>query len=202
MTKITVSDEVRAALARLEPRQRTVLRALPNNKFMFWSTLDRLKISKAIGHRWMRDPKFIEARRLVEQGALDEYGITTQRVMRELAAIAYADPRDLYDEHGNLRPVHTLDDRTAASIESIEVDEVTDDDGTTIKTRKIKRHPKTKALELAGRYLRLWGDDAAKPVAPEGPGLTVIVQTAGATTAVTAEQGTQGQVVVNLPGPE
>lgn len=202
MAKVTISDEVRAALARLEPRQRKVLRALPENEFQLWRTLRILGISKSIGHRWLRDEKFTAARRLVEQGALDEYGITTQRVMRELAAIAYADPRDLYDEHGNLRPVHTLDDRTAASIESIEVDEVTDDDGTTIKTRKIKRHSKTKAIELAGRYLRLWGDEAAKPVAPEGPGLTVIVHAAGATTAVTAESGAQGQVVVNLPGPE
>lgn len=201
MTKITVSDEVRAALARLEPRQRKVLRALPEHEFQLWRVLRVLNISKALGHRWIRDPKFIEARRLVEQGALDEYGITTQRVMRELAAIAYADVRDLYDASGNLKPVHTLDETTAASIAAIEVEETTAGE-TVTTTRKIRRHDKLKALELAGRYMRIWGDEAVKPTVPEGPGLTVIVQTAGATTAVTAEQGTQGQVVVNLPGPE
>jgi hypothetical protein len=37
--------------------------------------------------------------------------------VQELADRAFPDPRLLFDEHGNVRPIHTLDDRTAKGIE-------------------------------------------------------------------------------------
>lgn len=201
--KVTgASDELKATFRKLTPKQRRVLKALPDHDFQFWSLLLSMGYGRASGHRWMRDPDFIRARQLVEDAALDEYGITTQRIMQEVAAIAYADPRKLYDEHGNLLPVQQLDAQTAASIAAIEVEETTDDDGVHVVTRKIRRHDKLKALELAGKYRRLWADDASRTAMPDGPGLTVIVHAGGASAAVAAAPGAQGQVVVNLPGPE
>jgi hypothetical protein len=43
--------------------------------------------------------------------------LSAQNVLRELADRAFFDPRLLLDEHGNVRPIHTLDERTAKGIE-------------------------------------------------------------------------------------
>lgn len=91
--------------------------------------------------------------------------ITQDRVLQEVARLAFFDPRKLYDEHGNLKPVHELDDDTAAAIASVEV--VTtykrgaDGEMEPEQTKKVRMWDKNNALEKAGKHLKLWsGDDA------------------------------------------
>lgn len=48
-------------------------------------------------------------------------GITAQRVLDEIARIAFADPRKLFNESGNIRPPSEWDDDTAAVIAGMEV---------------------------------------------------------------------------------
>jgi hypothetical protein len=47
--------------------------------------------------------------------------VTMERVIGELAKLAFADPRDLFTADGRLKPVHELDDASAASISALEV---------------------------------------------------------------------------------
>ncbi len=41
---------------------------------------------------------------------------SAEEILQELAAAAFFDPRQLFDEHGKLKPIHTLDERTAKAI--------------------------------------------------------------------------------------
>lgn len=50
--------------------------------------------------------------------------LSTERVLRELARAILADPRKLYDDKGRLKPIHSLDEDTAAAIASLDVDEI------------------------------------------------------------------------------
>lgn len=97
---------------------------------------------------------------------LDRNEMTVDRVIKELSRIAFVDTRKLFDERGVLKPVHTLDDDTAAALESVEVIEkesVTrldeDENGNPVKvtepvfTRKAKMHSKMAAMGLAMQYL-------------------------------------------------
>ena len=88
--------------------------------------------------------------------------ISAQNVLRELARLAFLDPRNFYDANGALRNVTELDDDTAACIAGMEVEEVYQGLGEKrVKIGvwcKIKFADKGANLERLGRYLKLFTD--------------------------------------------
>jgi phage terminase small subunit len=50
-------------------------------------------------------------------------GITLERTLREIARGAFHDPRKFFDDAGNLKPIHELDDETAAALAGFDVTE-------------------------------------------------------------------------------
>ena len=93
----------------------------------------------------------------------EKAGLTVERTLREVARIAYSDPRRLFREDGSLIPVCELDDDTAAAVASIEVAEM----GAEVveRTRKIKFLDKNSALDKAMKHLGLFkADNDQKPL--------------------------------------
>jgi len=78
------------------------------------------------------------------------------RVIKELAAIAFLDIRKLFDEGGDLKPVHALDEATARALRGIEVQVSCGDGGEVTRTHKVRAWDKVRALELLGRHLKLF----------------------------------------------
>lgn len=76
--------------------------------------------------------------------------IDPDRALRELAALAYGDVRELFDEHGNLKPLHQLPAHVAAMIGGVEVliKNAEAGDGKTDRVHKIKIWDKPKALQM------------------------------------------------------
>ena len=82
--------------------------------------------------------------------------ITADRVVSELAKIAFADPRDLMEwgpDGVKLKASADLTEEQAASV--AEVSETTTKDGGSLK---LKKHDKVKALELLGRHMGMFKD--------------------------------------------
>ena len=82
--------------------------------------------------------------------------ITADRVVAELAKIAFADPRELMEwgpEGVKLKDSADLTEGQAASV--AEVSETTTKDGGSLR---LKKHDKVKALELLGRHLGMFTD--------------------------------------------
>lgn len=89
-----------------------------------------------------------------------KFDITIDRVLLELSRIAFGDIRQIFDDKGQLKPVHELTDDVAAAIASIEVEERYSRDGVLEGyVRKIKKADKLKALDMLGRYLKMWESD-------------------------------------------
>lgn len=88
--------------------------------------------------------------------------ITQDRVLNELAKIAFLDIRKIYNETGGLKNIQDIDDSTAGAITSIESVEEFDGYGEDREqigyNKKIKMLDKTKALELIGRHLGMFKD--------------------------------------------
>jgi phage terminase small subunit len=85
--------------------------------------------------------------------------ITADKVLSEIARLAFSDARKLFDSNGDLIPIHLLDDDTAVTIAGIEVTEIDTGEGKPLtRLKKIKRWDKTKNLELLGRTLALFTD--------------------------------------------
>ncbi len=83
--------------------------------------------------------------------------LTAQRVLAELALHGFSNVQDLFDEHGNLKPIHTLTREQAASIASFEVvkKNMTAGDGQTDTVAKVKIIDKTKVLEMLAKHFAL-----------------------------------------------
>jgi phage terminase small subunit len=116
------------------------------------------------------------------QGSIAEQaGVRAVDVLRELRRVGFSDPRKLFDAAGNLRPIHDLDDDTAASIAGIDVEtrmEGNGDDKEAVTVRKIKRHDKVRALEHLAKHLKLLVD-RTEVTGKDGAPLKMIVLESG-----------------------
>ena len=83
-------------------------------------------------------------------------GINQDRVVMELARIAFINPQNLINpEDASVRPDATDDD--LACIQSVKVKTMDGAKGSSVE-REIKLNDKMKALELLGKHLGMWND--------------------------------------------
>lgn len=81
-------------------------------------------------------------------------GVTAERIVRELARIAFLDPTELADmDDATIRDDATADDR--AAIAAVKVKRFVSGDGESVE-REIRFADKLRALELLGKRLGLW----------------------------------------------
>ncbi|NBB11809.1 terminase small subunit [Pseudomonas sp. SLFW] len=80
-------------------------------------------------------------------------GITADRVLQELGRLAFVDIRRAYNADGSLKPLHELDDDTAAAVAGMDVTEIGTGDDAIGFVKKIKLSDKKGALELVMRHL-------------------------------------------------
>lgn len=98
-----------------------------------------------------------------EQALQEKLEITTERVLRELARIAFSDKRKLYREDGTLKSPHEWDDDTAAAVAGIKVHELFDyEDGKHTKVgeaKEVRLYDKNSALGNAMKHLGLFKEN-------------------------------------------
>lgn len=82
-------------------------------------------------------------------------GINQDRVVLELAKIAFVKMTDIVDGQGRIKLDASADD--LACIESVKYKESESDTGSSVE-REVKIASKLKALELLGKHLGMWND--------------------------------------------
>lgn len=82
-------------------------------------------------------------------------GVNQDRVVQELAKIAFVKMTDIVDSQGKIKD-SALDDDLSC-IESVKYKESESDTGSSVE-REVKISPKLKALELLGKHLGMWND--------------------------------------------
>lgn len=121
--------------------------------------------------RLLRNAKVrAEVSELTEQ-KLERLEITADAVLQELAKIAFANMKDywsvrddgsIYVDLARITPIQ------AAGLADLRIDEYESESGR-IKRTRVRLGPKTRALELIGKHLKLWNDRTeAKNGCPEG----------------------------------
>lgn len=104
-------------------------------------------------------------RRIADRSA--RLGVTQDRVLLELAKIAFSAPADVIDfESGEV-----LDKEKAAAIASIKIKQIPNRDGEIITERDIRFTDRVKALELCGRHVGMFKDKVE--LSGEGGAITV-----------------------------
>lgn len=110
----------------------------------------------------LQDPIVRQKVTELNKAKMEAAGITAQRVMQELGRIAFLDMRKLFDAEGNLKPVHQLDDDTAAAVASIDSEvrwEGRGDAATPVTVKKVRTVDKMASLNLLAKHFKLVGDE-------------------------------------------
>jgi len=121
--------------------------------------------AKVTASRWLKSSKVaaVVSQRQAQRAA--KLDITAERVLEELAKLAYYDPGRLFDADGKMKPVHLLDDVTRAAVSQVDVEETETSEGKDearvvirSRTKKVKMADKGQNLERLGRHLKLFTD--------------------------------------------
>lgn len=112
--------------------------------------------------RMLADPNIAAAIAAAQAERARRTEITADRVLQELARIAFFDIRRLYNEDGSMKAPSELDDEAAAVLAGVDVSEEFDGSGAERKligyTKKAKVFDKGAALTLAMRHLGMLKD--------------------------------------------
>lgn len=123
------------------------------------------RTAKEIGYELLKHAHVSAAVARARDRVTARNDVTVERIVREAAAVAFSDIRQLYDADGGLLPIGQWPDGVAESIAGIEVEELFEGRGEARehvgRLRKVKRWDKTKALEILAKYKKLF-DDGAK----------------------------------------
>lgn len=103
-----------------------------------------------VAHDLLRSPRIVAEINRLRRDAIERTDITLDRILREVAAVAFFDPRRLYDSSGRKLSPRELDDATARALELS-------------ANGQFKAASKIKALELLGQHFSAW--DRATPPA-------------------------------------
>ena len=125
----------------------------------------------------LENPKIAARIAVLKERQLKRHDVTVDRVLAEYAKIGFLDIRKAFDEDGNLKPIHELDDDTAAAIAGLEVEvrrssDEPDDElegqahggalkrqhGATARLHKIKLIDKKGALDSMAKHLGMFID--------------------------------------------
>jgi phage terminase small subunit len=131
------------------------------------------KTAEEQGHRLSRNAHVAAEIAKRQAKRLERNEVTAERVISQLAAIAFADPRRLFDDLGALRPLDQIDDDTRAAL-IIEVTQGFDQDGNPVQTRKTKLACKLTALDKLARHLGMFNDKLTLQGSKENPLLMLI----------------------------
>ena len=85
--------------------------------------------------------------------------ITQDRVLEEYAALAFSDPRQYFDSHGNVVPIPDLSKEAAAAIAGFDVKRTTNDEGEFSDILKIKLADKRASLQDVAKHLGMFEKD-------------------------------------------
>lgn len=101
--------------------------------------------------------RFIE---LNNQKRMERLNISADRVLNEFAKIGFFNIEEIYDEDGNILPIHEMPIHASAGISKIrERLIVLNDDDTKVIEREYHFHNKLSALENLGKHLGIYEKD-------------------------------------------
>ncbi len=121
-----------------------------------------VKTAYSQGQRLLKNVEVAAAITAAQKKRSERTEITADRVLKELARIAFFDIRRLYNENGGMKGPHELDDDAAAVLAGVDVTEEFGGSGEDRKqtgtTKKAKVFDKGTALTLAMRHLGMLTD--------------------------------------------
>jgi phage terminase small subunit len=129
------------------------------------------RTAEKIGSENLSKPEIAKAIAAKQAKRYAKQDITAERILAELARVAFLDVGKMLNDDGAMKPISELDADTRAAIAGLELSEIRDEDGKPIGTlKKIKIADKLVALDKLARNFGLLQDklkisgDAENPI--------------------------------------
>jgi len=134
---------------------------------------EEMGVSRTRGGQLLRHPSVIKRIQQINAEQFAHVGVTAETVKAELARVAFASARDLFDADGNLIPPQDWDDEVAATVAGIDVEHRTEagpvhgGPPSQYQVIKVRRVDKMAALALLARHFKVVGaeDDGVNALA-------------------------------------
>jgi len=99
-----------------------------------------------------KDPHVVEYLKTKTAMVMEQFDITEERLLQEVACSAFTDPKDFFDKEGALLPIHEMPEHARRALAGIEVNALFSGTGKNRArigtTTKIKHNDKKASLEL------------------------------------------------------
>lgn len=116
------------------------------------------RTAKAMAHRLLTNVYLQEAIKKATERQEIRTEITADKVLQEIAKVAFLNSKKLYDDNGNIKKLSELDDDTSAAIASVSVTDIQTDGEISGKKTDAVFWNKLKALEMLARHFGLLVD--------------------------------------------
>lgn len=113
------------------------------------------------GSRWLADPNIQEKIYAAKAERAKRTRVTQDRVVTELARIAFLDPRGAFTDKGDLLQPHKLPTKVARAVKGIDVSVIGLDDQAVGLTKKVRFESKVRALEVLLEHVKEENQKAA-----------------------------------------
>jgi|15BtaG_2_1085339.scaffolds.fasta_scaffold03150_3 phage terminase small subunit len=122
------------------------------------------KTAKQMGTENLAKPVIKELIDKEKAARIERVQYSADDVLTDLVRIARFDIRELYNDNGDLKPVSEWSDDAAMVISSVDVNIIKtissgDDEQIRVAIKKLKIEQRTKAIELAGRHVKVMAFD-------------------------------------------
>jgi len=108
-----------------------------------------------IGYQLLQKTTVENAIKLAMDSREKRTNISADRVLLEIARLAFNDPRAIFDKNGALLPIKKWSDQSAAAISSVKVTALIQDGEKIGETQEIKFWDKNRSLDMAAKHLGL-----------------------------------------------
>lgn len=126
------------------------------------------KTAGSQGFDLLKKPEIQQAIKAKQKEVAHKAGITRERIIAEVARIAFSDVRNLFNADGTMKAMADIDDETAGALAGVDVVESSGD--MPVITKKIKLWDKNSALE---RLLKHLGMENGEQTQQQAAGVTV-----------------------------
>lgn len=113
-----------------------------------------------LGSKFANDPEIAALIEDAKAKAVESLGLTEERVLQALLNIAEFDLADTVDEHGNVLAIQDIPRNARLALAGFEVEELFEGRGEDRehigRLKKFKAESRSKALELIGKYLKMF----------------------------------------------
>lgn len=132
-----------------------------------------MNVASNAADRMMKRPHIREYLRTLQQQAFDAAQVNVNRIIAGLAAVAFADRRELFDAKGRMKRPGDWPAEIAAAVEAITDETTKSRMGTVKRKRTVKTGSRNIALLALARILKLYGLGSVKPGSEDQPLLIV-----------------------------